>query len=288
MGATGWLWGSGQSQRWGTNVVGDDDQLVVFNSTYTQSFWTYFDSGLPTLHEAQGAASDSGGPVWIEDGGVWKLAGVISVTLIFENQPASTALHGNATSIVDLASYRDAILEIVQTPDCSNGLDDDGDGTIDAGADPGCSDALDTSERDPTHVCDDGIDNDGDQLVDWPIDPDCADLLDYSEAPVCFDGFDNDGDGLTDSPADPGCFAPGAQLENPACDDGLDNDNDGGTDWDGSPPDSECIGTPWRDREWSGRKTSCGLGWELALVLPLLCRVRPRGEPRSRADRISP
>lgn len=72
--------------------------------------------------------------------------------------------------------------------------------------------------------CSDGIDNDGDGLIDYPADPGCDDPLDNSEAdtppggpgdddPIteCNDGFDNDGDGLIDD-EDPGCF-PGSASE---------------------------------------------------------------------------
>jgi hypothetical protein len=48
-------------------------------------------------------------------------------------------------------------------------------------ADPGCADAADVDERDPTLPCDDGADNDGDGGIDWDggaaagaPDPHCA------------------------------------------------------------------------------------------------------------------
>ncbi len=55
---------------------------------------------------------------------------------------------------------------------CSNGIDDDGDGLIDE-ADPGCASSGDTSEHSVDLTCDDGLDNDGDGLVDL-ADPDCT------------------------------------------------------------------------------------------------------------------
>jgi len=55
-------------------------------------------------------------------------------------------------------------------PACSNGIDDDGDGTID-NADDGCWDADDPSEE---RECRDGLDNDDDGLVDYPDDPECV------------------------------------------------------------------------------------------------------------------
>lgn len=93
----------------------------------------------------------------------------------------------------------------------------------------------------------------------------------------CNDGIDQDADGDVDFPQDIGCKDALWQDENPQCDDGADNDNDGKRDWDGVggayPVDPQCTDKPWANREAS----SCGLGAELALLLPLLlCRRRRR------------
>jgi hypothetical protein len=89
--------------------------------------------------------------------------------------------------------------------------------------------------------CADGIDNDGDSFVDQPADPGCADEFDLSELnPLkqCDDGADNDGDAAIDHPDDPHCSSP------------LDN----------------------KEKQHK----SCGLGFELALLLPLLRVFAPR------------
>jgi len=60
-----------------------------------------------------------------------------------------------------------------------------------------------------------------------------------------------------------------------ACNDGEDNDGDGLRDFDGAGvgnPDPQCLDAPWRNREARG----CGLGVELALVLPLIRVLRHR------------
>jgi len=93
-------------------------------------------------------------------------------------------------------------------PECSDGIDNDGDGLIDM-ADPGCTAPTDNSEVNVGQPqCSDGIDNDGDGLIDM-ADPGCTAPTDNSEVnvgqPQCSDGIDNDGDGLIDFPADPGC-----------------------------------------------------------------------------------
>ena len=68
-----------------------------------------------------------------------------------------------------------------------------------------------------------------------------------------------------------------ADGEAPACDDGIDNDRDGAIDWDGGPggaPADAYCDTPTKGAE--GPSSSCGLGTELALLLPLLFAWRRR------------
>jgi len=147
-------------------------------------------------------------------------------------------------------------------PKCSNGIDDDKDGLIDA-QDPGCWDkpgdktSYNPNDNDESNLtaCNDKKDNDGDGKVDIN-DPGCHtdgnpnnsksyNPNDNSERdpkkPVCSDDEDNDGDGLKDKD-DPGCHKDGDvtneasydpkgksewNSKNPACSDGLDNDKDG-------------------------------------------------------------
>ncbi len=99
---------------------------------------------------------------------------------------------------------------------------------------------------------------------------------------ACSNGLDDDGDGLADHPSDPGCQGPMSSLENPRCQDGVDNDGDGKIDFDGgaslnggtplTPPDPHCP-TAYRNFE---AKASCGLGFEVALLLPPLMALRRR------------
>ena len=143
-------------------------------------------------------------------------------------------------------------------PACGNGTDDDGDGRVDL-ADPGCDSATDASERAAHLVCDDGIDNDADGHVDHDPDP---------------------GQG------DPGCWDPSWPVEDPQCSDGLNNDpaQDGFVDFDGgvsmglppeelTAPDPQCQGQSWRMSE-ARPSRRCGLGFELALLLPTLLGLR--------------
>jgi YVTN family beta-propeller protein len=190
---------------------------------------------------------------------------------------------------------------------CSDGIDNDGDGFTDS-ADLACAAGSVHNER---PQCNDGVDNDGDNRVDG-LDVGCAHAADDVETDpltACNDGIDNDGDGLIDHVAagggDPGCAGPTYTRENPQCQDGIDNDGQPGIDFDGgafldrdndgfidaafnpgTPPvgaaDPDCAGRPGGSRE---RGRSCGLGFEIVLIAPLLVRLmtRPRtsgGTPR--------
>ena len=140
------------------------------------------------------------------------------------------------------------------TPQCSDGIDNDGDGLID-NADPGCSGTSDNDEANAVVVpqCSDGTDNDSDGFVD-SNDPNChsdanptntssynPNGIESGSLPACWNGIDDDGDGLKDWAAeggDPGCTSaidtdetdvtPPAGSENTLalCSDGADNDGD--------------------------------------------------------------
>ncbi len=183
MGLDGWNWGAGQTVRWGTNRISDTDLLTLG----TQSFWTIFDQLNPGQAKGQDEADtvtgDSGGAAFTGSGETAELIGILYARAVFENQPASTSLYGNVGIVADLFAYRAQVLAVIDQPDCSDGLDDDGDGLIDFPNDPGCSDSLDPDERGAGFECDNGIDDDGDGLIDFPDDDGCLAPSDTSEAP---------------------------------------------------------------------------------------------------------
>ncbi|NNL68234.1 MAG: hypothetical protein HKP30_18440 [Myxococcales bacterium] len=107
-----------------------------------------------------------------------------------------------------------------------------------------------------------------------------------ADVPACRNGLDDDGDGEADFPDDVGCYEPDSAVEQPQCQDGVDNDGQPGTDFDGGESilgvgngdpngaDPQCVGKPFRNKE--SNASSCGLGAELALLLPILLGARRR------------
>ena len=62
-------------KRWGTNMIDGTADNVVIGSTTNDVIYMNFDSG-DSPYEAGLATYDSGGPVLVNDSGVWKLAGI--------------------------------------------------------------------------------------------------------------------------------------------------------------------------------------------------------------------
>jgi hypothetical protein len=124
-------------------------------------------------------------------------------------------------------------------------------------------------------ACRNGLDDDAAGGSDFPADIHCTAPSHVSEQPACDDDLDNDGDGASDL-ADAGCNVATGRKENPQCSDGVDNDNDLKLDFDGgglTVPDPQCAGQAFRDKE---KASSCGIGFELALLLPVLEARRRR------------
>ena len=171
-GHDGWNWGTGGILRWGTNRISKINAVI----TETQSFEIKFDD-IPEPpdgeHEAALTEGDSGGGAFTGSGASAELTGILFGRTAYFSQPANTSLYGNEGLIVDLFAYRSAILAVIDQPDCSNGLDDDGDGLTDYPSDRGCVDAFDSNERGAAVECDNGIDDDADTLIDYPSDPGC-------------------------------------------------------------------------------------------------------------------
>jgi hypothetical protein len=116
-------------------------------------------------------------------------------------------------------------------PECSDGIDNDGDGLIDI-ADPNCHtdgdpdnpDSFNPDDDSEAPECRNDRDDDGDTTIDeldngCHSDGDATDGDDTyvpdddSERAQCSDGIDNDGDGLIDFPADPDCTSVDDETE---------------------------------------------------------------------------
>ena len=210
----GWLWGTGNTMRWGTNAVEQKGINLSISGTLTRAFSTELQRSLrQTDHEAQAATGDSGGAVFVKNGATWELAGIMTAISTLGECNVGAALYGNLTYAGDLSFYLDQIDAIsLHVPACDDGIDQDGDGLVDYPDDPGCDDPLDPFETSDALPCDDGIDNDGDGRVDFD--------------PVTFADPGNE----TTPPSgegDPGCGNPTWSTESPKCQDGIDNDNDG-------------------------------------------------------------
>jgi len=181
----GWFLLSSRRMRWGTNKV--DVPVVAFD---TVSFGTVFDE-LPGPFandpEAQVAAGDSGGAAFRMNGANIELLGVVwarsTVDLEQVGQPLDRVLYQNASVVADLFVYGAEIASVIDQPDCSDGLDEDGDGLTDYPDDPGCDSPADSSEWSSALICDNGLDDDSDGLFDFPTDDGCDDLFDSSEVP---------------------------------------------------------------------------------------------------------
>ncbi len=187
--------------------------------------------------------------------------GVLWLTFVNRAVAARLSTTGDAECIDGRTEKPCVTAEVGLTYGCSDGIDNDGDGLVDA-QDPQCLTA--DSREGPGGIgrirltqCNDGIDNDGDGFLDAQ-DPGCLGTADDSEggglvATACSDGLDNDGDGVVDG-EDPDCAA-GAfwndEAALPACADGEDNDGDGAIDAD----DPQCLTALQGDE---ARRPACG------------------------------
>ncbi len=93
-------------------------------------------------------------------------------------------------AITDAVVYDAPPLDATPLPQCSDGEDNDCDGRIDFGVDPGCENGEDDDEHGNTE-CDDGVDNDGDNDIDFQISsPECT-LPKDSNCTSSFDDREN-------------------------------------------------------------------------------------------------
>jgi hypothetical protein len=113
---SGYKWAAGNTKRWGYNNIDAFGSEVFFaNQGMVQYFSSDFDN---LLDEGQGSTGDSGGGAFYYDAveDEWLLAGVMITVGTFQDQPADTAVFGNATYYADISQYRDFILQTIPEP----------------------------------------------------------------------------------------------------------------------------------------------------------------------------
>jgi hypothetical protein len=120
-GIGGFRWGSGNTIRWGTAAVVEQDAPLSLAGSVTRTFATLFANGT-TSHPAQAAVGDSGGAVFVKGNGGWELAGLMVAIDTYAGQPAATSLYGNRTFVADLSRYREQISPVI-TPRCGLGFE---------------------------------------------------------------------------------------------------------------------------------------------------------------------
>lgn len=106
----GYFWGSGTTKRWGTNTVFQTTTSTDIGYGSTTSFTTDWDN---TPGEAHAVTYDSGGGVFVNNGGSWELAGIMIATESLTDGGGTYSLFGHQTSIADLSAYHQQITNTV-------------------------------------------------------------------------------------------------------------------------------------------------------------------------------
>ena len=202
-------------------ITSASSQLLASGATITFTI-NYDEEGIPPTDEpgVDLKINDSNNPAPVATGSTvaltWSSSDITTGSCVASNGIApwggsvdddghdtSGALDAETTFTITCESnakgggeYSDSVTVGVTYPQCSNGIDDDGDDLIDFGEEPieECEDALDnneagqnTSSGDVTE-CSDGFDNDGDGGIDFNTargsngDQQCSSLLDDSES----------------------------------------------------------------------------------------------------------
>lgn len=107
------------------------------------------------------------------NGSVTVTAGTQCAVVTFKNKQVV----GSSSSASATSSFTSSVSGV---PQCSDGLDNDGDGVVDYPADPGCVNLSDTNEGDATTQCQNGKDDDGDGRIDMS-DAGCKSQQDNNE-----------------------------------------------------------------------------------------------------------
>ena len=115
--AAGYKTLSTRALRWGTNNVSGTGSWIFFDNRDVLTMQTTFNYANGTS-EAQAVVGDSGGPVFVKNGGQWQLAGIMVTVDAYSGQPSPglTAVFDNNTYMADLSFYRNQIVTVVPEP----------------------------------------------------------------------------------------------------------------------------------------------------------------------------
>lgn len=108
----GYFYGSGNSKRWGTNVIEGASTYNLGNGNTTTLVVDFDADG-----DAQGAPGDSGGAMFYKNGSTWELAGILGAIGTFNGQPGSTAVANNITHAINLSAYNPALSAAIGIPE---------------------------------------------------------------------------------------------------------------------------------------------------------------------------
>jgi hypothetical protein len=117
---TGFYWSGAQVKSWGDNKInlGGTTTIDIGYGTLTVLTMDFTSPGTvgplaATAHEAEVAAGDSGGGVFVNGGTGWQLAGIIDAEGTQLNQPGGTAVYGDKSYAADIATYRSEIMAVL-------------------------------------------------------------------------------------------------------------------------------------------------------------------------------
>jgi hypothetical protein len=124
---SGFYWSAGGAKSWGNNKV-NVGGTTTYNIGYgnVTGFVTDFTSPgtlgptSQTSDEAQLAVGDSGGGAFQNSGSAWQLVGILDAVANQINQPGGTAVYGDKSYMVDIATYRSQIVAVLNASPVPN------------------------------------------------------------------------------------------------------------------------------------------------------------------------
>jgi len=127
LGVSGFYWSAVPAKSWGNNQINLGGVSTVYDgftnngigvtvSAFVTDFTSPVVPGQQTADEAQAAGGDSGGAVFYKNGSNWELAGmVVAIDEPLTNRPSNSAVYSDQTYAVDIATYRDQIVPVIQS-----------------------------------------------------------------------------------------------------------------------------------------------------------------------------